>query len=410
LKSIQARPYKLFNQIQNYEWGTKNEDAFIPKFLGIDPVKDLPYGELWIGAHPKAASQIEIDGEKIKLNEAIEKFPNEMLGEHVVQRFEGRLPFLLKVLSAAQALSIQLHPNKKQAEVLHKKDPKNYPDDNHKPEIAIAVDALTAVAGFRSAVQIKKNFEKYNELKSYIGEKNYNELINCTDENELRGRIKSIYTVVMQAAGERMKLESVIQSLVKRFEEINSPSIEEEQFLIQQKLYGNDVGLLSFFFFNIIQLKPGQAIFTDAGVPHAYIKGNIIECMANSDNVVRAGLTPKFKDVDTLLEIMDYTCGEFSMINKEQKTGEVVYKTSAKEFEVRSYQSKAGMKYQFVADDKPIVVLVEKGELLVEWKDSEGNKSESFVKGDSFICPALLAEFTLSLTEDSKYYIIVIPD
>ena len=138
VKSIQPQPYKLFNKVQNYDWGTKNEDAFIPKFLGVKPEKDLPYGELWIGAHPKAPSEIEIEGIKYSLNWVIDNFPEEVLGKDVANIFGGKLPFLLKVLSAAQALSIQLHPNKKQAEILHAKDPINYPDDNHKPEIAIA--------------------------------------------------------------------------------------------------------------------------------------------------------------------------------------------------------------------------------------------------------------------------------
>ena len=177
LKLIQPQPYNLFNKVQNYDWGTKNEDAFIPKFLGIEAVKDLPYAELWIGAHPKAPSEIEIEGIKYPLNSVIDNFPLEVLGIRVSKKYNGKLPFLLKVLSAARALSIQLHPNKHQAEVLHAKDPKNYPDDNHKPEIAIALDSLNAIAGFRPADQIKEIFIKCPELKDFIGGNNYKMLI-----------------------------------------------------------------------------------------------------------------------------------------------------------------------------------------------------------------------------------------
>jgi len=410
LKSLKPQPYKLFNKIQNYEWGTKNEEAFIPKLLGVKPVKDLPYGELWIGAHPKAPSEIEIEDKKYSLNWVIDNFPEEVLGKSVAKKYGGKLPFLLKVLSAARALSIQLHPNKKQAEVLHAKDPQNYPDDNHKPEIAIAIDSLTAIAGFRPANQIKEIFIKCPELKEFIGGNNYKMMIETGNENDLKETIKKIYITIMENVDDKEKLKNVINKLIEKFSTQNQPTQEEEQFLIQQKLYGYDIGLLSFFFFNIIQLKPGQAFFTDAGVPHAYIKGNIIECMANSDNVVRAGLTSKFKDVDTLLEIMNYSFGEIDIINIKQKQDDVVFKTTAAEFEVSGYVKNAGSFHKLVTKDKPIVVLIENGNMQVEWINGEGKKSITFGKGDSFISPAVLPELSLFIKENSKYYIVAIPD
>jgi len=410
LKSLQPQPYKLFNKVQNYDWGTKNEDAFIPKFLGLNPVKDLPYGELWIGAHPKAPSEIEIEGTKYPLNLVIDNFPQEILGKDVAKKYDGKLPFLLKVLSAAQALSIQLHPNKKQAEILHTRDPKNYPDDNHKPEIAIALDSLTAIVGFRFANQIKEIFIKCPELKEFSGGKNYELLIEAGNENDLKETIKKVYITIMENANDKEKLEIVINKLVEKFLNQSIRTPEEEQFLIQQKLYGYDIGLLSFFFFNIIQLKPEQAFFTDAGVPHAYIKGNIIECMANSDNVVRAGLTNKFKDVDTLLEIMNYSFGEIEIINKNQKQDEVVFKTTAAEFEVSGYLKNSGSIHKLVTNDKPIVVLIENGNMQVEWINEEGKKTMNFGKGESFLSPAILPELSLSINKYSRYYVVAIPD
>jgi mannose-6-phosphate isomerase len=410
IKSIQPQPYKLFNKVQNYDWGTKNDNAFIPKFLGVEPVKDLPYAELWIGAHPKAPSEIEIEGTRYPLNLVIDNFPLEVLGNRVSKKYNGKFPFLLKLLSAARALSIQIHPNKKQAVILHAKDPKNYPDDNDKPEIAIALDSLTAIVGFRPAKQIKEIFIKCPELKDFIGGNNYEMLIDTDDENKLKENIEIVYKTIMNEADDKEKLESVINKLVEKFSAQSHLTLEEEQFLIQQKLYGCDVGLLSFFFFNIIQLKPGQAFFTAAGVPHAYIKGNIIECMANSDNVVRAGLTNKFKDVDTLLEIMNYSFGEIEIINKQQKLDEVVFKTTAAEFEVSSYMKNTGSDHKLVTKDKPIVVLIENGKMKVEWISGEEKKYATFGKGDSFLLPAVLPELFLCMKENSKYYVVAIPD
>ena len=408
--SLRPQPYKLFNKVQNYVWGTKNEDAFIPKFLGIEPVKDLPYGELWIGAHPKSPSEIEIDDSKYPLNSVIENYPEMILGKSVAIKYNNKFPFLLKVLSAAQALSIQLHPNKIQAEALHAKDPKNYPDDNHKPEIAIALDSLTAICGFRPVFEIKEIFVKYSELKEFVNEDNYKNLLAADDENKLKEIFKNVYQSLMKNSDSKRKLEQVIKKLVVKFSSQNTRTPEEEQFLIQQRLYGFDIGLFSLFFFNIIQLKAGQAIYTNAGVPHAYIKGNIIECMANSDNVVRAGLTNKFKDVDTLLEIMDYSFGEVDIINKNQKQDETVFKTTASEFEVSSYMKDKGAVHKIVTKEKPIIVLIENGEIQVDWITREEKKSTLFGKGDSFILPAILPEVVFILLENSKYYIVTIPD
>ena len=410
IKSIQPQPYKLFNKVQNYEWGTENEDAFTPKLLGVKPVKDLAYGELWIGAHPKASSEIEIEGTKYSLKSVIDHYPEEVLGKDVAKKYRGKLPFLLKVLSADRALSIQLHPDKKQADVLHAKDPINYPDDNHKPEIAIAMDSLTAIAGFRPANEIKEIFIKCPELKEYIGGSNYKMLIETDNENDLKEIIKKVYNIIMERSADKEKLEKVIENLIEKFSSQSYRTSEEEQFLIQQKLYSYDIGLLSFFFFNIIQLKPGQAFFTGAGIPHAYIKGNIIECMANSDNVVRAGLTNKFKDVDTLLEIINYSFGKIEIINEKQTQDEIVFKTTAAEFEVSSYMKNSGSYHNIVTKDKPIVVLIENGNMQVTWLTGEEEKSATFGKGDSFISPAILPELSLFMKENSKYYIVTIPD
>ena len=117
-----ARPYKLLNKIQNYAWGGKNENAFIPEFLGFKPQPDIPYAELWIGAHPNASSAILIDEQQIPLNEIIDKYPHEILGDFIAKKYSNKFPFLLKILSAEQMLSIQTHPNKKQVVELHKKD------------------------------------------------------------------------------------------------------------------------------------------------------------------------------------------------------------------------------------------------------------------------------------------------
>jgi mannose-6-phosphate isomerase len=409
LNGFTPQPYKLYNKIQNYDWGTKNENAFIPKLLGIVAQPDMPYSELWIGAHPKAPSEIEIDGKRISLNDVASAHAKECLGEYTSRKFDRKFPFLLKVLSAARALSIQLHPNKSQAEKLHAKDPKNYPDDNHKPEIAIAVDSLTAIAGFKPVGKIILSVKELPELPELVGNILVKQLLTAKSQIEKERAVKELYVAIMKSSGDKAKLDSCISKMFKRIKTKLSPTEEETQFLIQYELYGNDVGLLSLFFFNMINLKPNQAIFTDAGVPHAYIKGNIIECMANSDNVVRAGLTNKFKDVDTLTEIIKYEFDEYEIINSQAAGDDITYKTTANEFEVSVFSKSAGFKKTITSNDKPSVILITEGTLDVSWK-SEGNvKTQKYSHGETVLLPASLSEYNIATIDSAKYFVVEIP-
>ena len=409
MSTFLLKPYKLFNKIQHYAWGTKNENAFIPKFLNTEIQRDIPYAELWIGAHPKASSEIEIEGEKISLNEIIRDHKPECLGEFVSKKFGGNFPFLLKILSAANALSIQTHPNKLQAEKLHKLDPDNYPDDNHKPEIAIALDSLTAIAGFRPIKEIQHSLSLFSELEYFIDKELIDKIIETENLLEAEIYVRDLYGSIMSKAEERETLSKCIELIIERLRGKDTLTSEEIQFVNQYNLYGADVGLFSLLFFNIIELKPRQGIFTGAGVPHAYIKGNIVECMANSDNVVRAGLTNKFKDVKTLLEIIKYEFKEYDIINAEQKADEVKYKTDAEEFEITYYHKPAGFNKKNNSLDKPSVYLVTEGMVEIKWDVKENIRNEIFLKGESFFIPAALGDFEIFAKEPVEYFEAAIP-
>ena len=408
-QNFEPRPYKLYNKIKHYLWGGKDNNAFIPKLLGINVEAGVPYAELWIGAHPKAPSEIIIDGDKISLDKIIEKFPVECLGNYVSNKFSNKFPFLLKVLSAESALSIQTHPNRGQAEKLHRTDPLNYPDDNHKPEIAIALDSLTAVAGFKPADEIISNLKSYPEITEFSGISLTEKQLIDSNKEVKENLIQEIYSSMMKKNNDAEELADCIARISERLKTKTSLSPEESLFKNQVELYENDIGLLSFFFFNFIQLAPGQAIFTGAGTPHAYIRGNIVECMANSDNVVRAGLTNKFKDVEALLEILKYDFSEYSIINKEQKIDEVVYKTGAEEFEISAFKKQGEFIKDFVSDDKPSVCLITEGVLEVSWEAGNEKKSEQFKKGQAFFVPASLKKYTFNSGSHVKYFIVNIP-
>jgi mannose-6-phosphate isomerase len=163
------KPYLLYNQIQPYEWGTRGKQAYIPNLLEIPTEENKPYAELWMGTHPAAPSQIDFDGGLVELHKVIKTYPVEILGVKTYAHFGANLPFLFKVLSAGQALSIQAHPNRQQAIQLHSNDPQHYPDQNHKPEIAIALDELTVLLGLLDPPELIKRLGVYPEVQRVTG-------------------------------------------------------------------------------------------------------------------------------------------------------------------------------------------------------------------------------------------------
>lgn len=403
------QPFRLSNRIQYYDWGTSDQQAFIPRFLGLTPEPGRPYAELWIGAHPSAPSEIELGGSMTPLNRAIEAAPVDFLGAKAAHAFKNRLPFLLKVLSAGAPLSIQTHPNKPQAVRLHAADPAHYPDDNHKPEIAIALDGLSALAGFRPAEALGGILRSYPEIAHLVGAELAAQALNATNAPAREAGFKNVYASLLLRAGDPQSLQPVVDSIAARLAGLPSPSPEQRYFLEQHRIHGADVGLFSFLLYNLIQLRPGQAIFTGAGIPHAYLKGNIVECMANSDNVVRAGLTSKFKDVKTLLEILDYRFGDFDIINREGKTDGVVYRTPAEEFEVTAFSKSAPSTVSIDAGGGPAVGLVTVGSLTLRWSGDSGEQELAFKRGESFIVPAALTKWSVVCSDRMSFYSVTVP-
>jgi len=200
-------------------------------------------------------------------------------------------------------------------------------------------------------------------------------------------------------------LALLLESLTKKIRQINNPTPAENEFLTQHEIFGADVGLLSFFFFNFLELHEGQGIFTGAGVPHAYIKGNIIECMANSDNVVRAGLTNKFKDVNTLLDILHYDFGSVKVMQPESSTAKSYYTPGIDEFSLVRIASQNAYHEAWASDDRPRLIAITEGLLDVSYGDTK----ISFRRGDVIFLPAALRSFTLSSQSRLKAFIVEIP-
>lgn len=407
--TLQPRPYLLSNKVQHYAWGSCGDHAFIPKLIGILPENDTTYAELWMGAHPSAPSKIRINEHEAPLTDLINQFPEQILGKSVQHKFNGKLPFLFKVLSAEQALSIQAHPNKRQAVRLHSSDPEHYPDDNHKPEIAIALDSLTALVGFKSIPDLASMFERYPEFSNFISSDIAMKFRNGINEQDRhRDILKEMYSRYIENSISRQdKLAQATDSLEARLRSSKSTLTEEENlFLEQKKIYNSDdVGLFSIFLLNLVHLKKGEGVFLDAGIPHAYIKGNIVECMANSDNVVRAGLTPKFKDVRTLVDILTYESGSIPILNCDENAVQTLYPVPVSEFEISRWQLSAGNEWNQVTNQAPQIILIIEGAFELKWN----NREELYRQGDSIFIPASVECYQACASENTLIFCVNVP-
>lgn len=295
-------------KLQTYEWGKlglESKAALLAKSgtpsIEIEP--DTPYAELWMGTHPNGPSEDKKTG--ILLSSLIEKYPH-YLGEPIRQLFGDKLPFLFKVLSVNKSLSIQAHPSKTHAEELYSTNPELYKDDNHKPEIAIALTSFEALCGFRPIAEIKNFVKNVRELRAVIGPDLCEQFI-LANPLESKEIFKQCFAKVMTCPQDEISMQ--LTQLIDKLSHLDENKCEEQLASLVQRLYSqypNDVGCFAAYFLNHVKLEPFEALYLGPNEPHAYLSGDCVECMACSDNVVRAGLTPKYKDVDTLCKMLTY--------------------------------------------------------------------------------------------------------
>ncbi|MGL6314188.1 mannose-6-phosphate isomerase, class I [Vibrio sp. WXL103] len=292
--------FKLDNKIQNYAWGSKTS---IHDTFGIENPNNEPQAEIWMGAHPNGCSHDSKSNKPIST--IIDSAKEAVLGDYTADRF-GELPFLFKVLAAETPLSIQVHPNKRKARLGFERENKqgialnaanrNYKDPNHKPELVYALTFYKAMNGFRPIEVIVALFEEVQILSL---SKELSALKAGMDGQAL----KVFFTSILSLAGERK--ERVLEELFAAYSRPAKTALGREALQYSQEFkvhYENDIGLLAPLILNTIELAPGEAMFLFAETPHAYVQGMGLEIMANSDNVLRAGLTPKHIDVAELID------------------------------------------------------------------------------------------------------------
>jgi mannose-6-phosphate isomerase len=371
--------FKLKGKIQHYAWGGS---TYLPKLLAVPNPENQPFAEYWLGAHDNASAELE-GAEPSPLNKYIQRGPEVLLGAAVAGRF-GRLPYLLKILDVKDMLSIQVHPTKKNAELEFAAENKkgialnaphrNYKDDNHKPELMLALSEFWLLHGFKPEEELMRVLVAVPELKF------------LQPVFSMEG-YKGLYQKVMEMPQEEVNavLKPLLDRIVPVYKEHRLRKQDEDFWAARAALTYNegeniDRGIFSVYFFNLVNVHQGEAVFQDAGVPHAYLEGQNVEIMANSDNVLRGGLTPKHVDVPELLKHVRFEATHPRIIRENNTPGHIViYKTPAPDFELSKISLQAGERVTIQSHSVEIFLVLE-GKVQVE--DGPGFSSG---RGEAFI-------------------------
>ncbi|GJM63473.1 mannose-6-phosphate isomerase, class I [Persicobacter diffluens] len=356
---------KIKGVVQHYAWGGFN---FIPDLLHLNNEEHQPYAEYWMGAHQNAPATLVGVEPNVALDKLIAEDPSAYLGEAIASKFDGKLPFLFKVLDVKDMLSIQVHPTKAEAVKGFARENaegipanaahRNYKDDNHKPEIMVAMTEFYLLHGFKPAAELKAvlaEVPEFAELASYFEGDNY----------------KALYAHIMELP--QSEVDRILAPLMERIvPAFQQGSIEKtssdfwaaktvaEADSISENL---DRGIFSIYFFNVVKVEKGDAVFQDAGVPHAYLEGVNMELMANSDNVLRGGLTPKHIDVPELLKHTKFEPTVPNILKGDDRTAaEKVYGSPAPDFEISRVEVSEGQLFNAPAGHSFDILIMLEGE------------------------------------------------
>jgi len=343
-----------------------------------------------MGVHPNGVSEVLWDGVWIPLPDLIQSDPERILGEEVADRFSNRLPFLFKILAAAMPLSIQAHPNLLQAQEGFAKEnrlkmpldapARNYKDENHKPEILCALTPFDALKGFREIHEILARFGRLSvsSLTDRI-----RLLSDDASPQGLAGFVSALLT--LKAEDRRRSLSE----LMTASERLASSDPVFAWVIRLHRHFPGDIGVFAPLLLNLIHLEPGEAIYIDSGELHTYLQGAGVELMANSDNVVRAGLTTKHADIPELLNILSFKQGPANIIKPQARSpSEWAYPTPATEFILSRISSRKESPHHERARKSLAIMICIEG--TAEIADVESGELLQVSRGSAFLVPAMV--------------------
>ncbi|MES9811186.1 mannose-6-phosphate isomerase, class I [Streptomyces cinereoruber] len=343
---------RLVNTVRPYAWGSTTA---IPELLGTAPTGE-PQAEMWMGAHPGAPSRTE----RGPLHELIDADPVRELGERTVERFGPHLPFLFKILAAAAPLSLQVHPDLDQARAGFAAEEaagipidaphRTYKDANHKPELICALTPFEGFCGFRAPADAA-------DLIAALGVDSLKPYVDLLHAHPEEAALREVLTALLTADPEEMAhTVAEATAAADRLGGAHAPYARLAHH------YPSDPGVVAAMLLHHVRLKPGEALYLGAGVPHAYLDGLGVEIMANSDNVLRCGLTPKHVDVPELLEVVRFDPSDPAVLRPEASpSGEEVYETPTDEFRLSRFVRAEGAAPNDLTAPTPQILLAVAG-------------------------------------------------
>lgn len=382
----------LRNTIQEYAWGSRTA---IAELMGLPSPAARPQAEIWMGAHPKAPSLVATENGWDSLLDLIHAQPVEILGKKVTEKFDGKLPYLFKVLAAAEPLSIQAHPGAVDAQEGYAREEalaipfdaleRNYKDPHHKPECLCALTSFWGLCGFRN---ISETATLLHQLCPESLRKSFDLLDKPIPDFSSQAFFQSIMRMSLR------KQTGVVREAVYHAESRKHERPEYDWVVRLHHAYPSDIGVIFPAILNLVHLQPGQALFLEQGELHAYLSGVGIELMANSDNVLRGGLTSKHVDVAELMRILSFKEKEVEILlpeHREQQVG--VYQTPAREFELSVITLGAGDEYTGPVDRSIEILLCTSGQHKIT--ESHSMTPLEFNKGSSVLVPATVPGYTI---------------
>jgi mannose-6-phosphate isomerase class I len=372
-------PIPLRGAVQQYEWGGYD---FIPRLIGVENREQRPFAELWIGAHPKAPSMAEIDGTRLSLADLVARAPEQVLGRPTAERFGGELPFLFKVLDARSPLSIQAHPSKRQAREGFAREnaagipleapQRNYRDANHKPEIHVALGDFFMLHGFRPLEEIEELLAAAPELGAVMPDFGERLASAGWDPEARRSVLRELYARIMSMPEQRV--DAALDPLVARLERRGSLDRDLPDYwaLAASRAFPlpgghRDRGIFSIYLLNLVRLRAGEGTFQPSGTLHAYMEGVNVELMANSDNVLRGGLTPKHVDARELLATLSFDTGRPEILKgRALSSTERVYEAPVDEFRLSRVEVGPGRAHSGAAQGPESLIVIE-GAARARW-------------------------------------------
>lgn len=399
-------PLPLGCDVQHYAWGQRGPAAYIPAFLGVAGAAGVPYAELWIGDNPALPSRVQLPAQppvEIGLPALLAAAPGTVLSAAAGP--EARLPFLTKILAAEQALSIQVHPSKQQAQagfaeengrgVPPRDERRNFKDANHKPELLVALTPFWGLKGFRPLEEMARTLRDEAPELTPLAPGLDAALAAAGQAPAARAAIlRTLYTRAMRLP--QVEVNALLEPLLSRLRALlPALTTADRGYWVLRAARDHarggdhDRGLFSFFLLNLVSLAEGEAIFLGPGEPHAYLQGVGLEVMANSDNVLRGGLTPKHVDIDRLLDILVFRDGPAQVLEPARADG--LYQTPASEFEVARALLRGETTFARPHHGADVWVVIS-GEVRLGWDGGE----LSLRRGAPVLVPAALGPYTLA--------------